>query len=148
MGEHWTIVGVGNLHRGDDAAGPTVAARFAGTPGVRVVINHGDPFAMVDVLAGSHAVVIVDATRGAGAPGTLTVIEAAGNRLPVRVGASSHGFGAAAVLELADALGTIPDRVVFVGIEGEDFDGAALSPRVAAALDDALAAVAGVIDGA
>jgi len=45
-------------------------------------------------------------------------------------------------------LGALPDRVVVVGIEGERFEGTELSAAVAAAVDDAVAAVEAVVSHA
>ena len=58
------------------------------------------------------------------------------------------GFGAEAAIELAAALAPLPERVVVVGIEGACFEGDGLSAPVAAAIDGAVAAVAGVIRNA
>lgn len=148
MAERWTVVGIGSPLRGDDAVGLVVASRLADRPGLDVVLNHGDPFGIVDVFAAHSRVIVVDATRGAGDPGTVTVIRTEDHRLPVRVGASSHGFGAAASLDLAVALGTVPERVVFVGIEAETLEGEALSPAVEAAVEDAVRAIVEVLDHA
>ena len=148
MDERWTVVGIGSPLRGDDAVGLAVAARLEGRPGLHVVFNQGDPFGIVDVFAANSRVIVVDATRGAGDPGTVTVIATEDHRLPVRVGASSHGFGAPASFDLAVALGMVPERVVFVGIEAATMEGETLSPPVEAAIADALRAVAEVIDGA
>jgi hypothetical protein len=50
-------------------------------------------------------------------------------------GISTHGFGPAAAVELARALGLLPRRSVVYAIEGTSFEaGAPLSPPVAAAV--------------
>jgi hydrogenase maturation protease len=117
-------------------------------PGIQHVIDDGDPFE-VAVLSGTRHVLLVDATHGGGTPGAVTVWEPepGGVRRP-QIGASSHGFGADAALELAAALGTLPDRVVVVGVEGERFEGTELSEAVAAAVDEAVAAVEAVVSHA
>jgi hydrogenase maturation protease len=142
----WTVVGLGNPLRGDDAIGAEVAARTRDLPGVARVVEHADPLDLVDLLHDSRPLVLVDATLGGGAPGAVTVWEPAGDGLPrPRVGASSHGFGAETAVELAVALGARPGRLVFVGVEAERFDGDGLSLSVAGAVDAAVAAVAGVV---
>lgn len=132
--------------RGDDGVGAVVAARVRGMPGIGHVIGDGDPFEVAELLSGPHNVLLVDATRGGGDPGAVTVWEP---KVSVesrsRVGASTHGFGAESAIELAAALGDLPDRVVVVGVEGAHFEGEALSPPVAAAVDRAVAAVVEVV---
>lgn len=149
MGEHWTVIGIGNPMRGDDGVGAAVAERVRGMPGVGMVIGDGDPFRVADLLSGPHNVLLIDATRGGGEPGAVTVWEPSVQPMGRgRVGTSSHGFGADAAIELASALAPLPDRVVVVGIEGAEFEGEGLSAPVAAALDRAVAAVAGVVGDA
>jgi hydrogenase maturation protease len=146
VAEAWTVIAVGNSLRGDDGVGTAVAKRVRGMPGVAHVIDDGDPFEVADLLRGARHVLLLDATRGGGAPGEVSVWEPVpGGAKRARIGASSHGFGADAAIELAAALGSLPDRVVVVGVEGERFEGAELSPPVAAAVERAVAAVEAVV---
>jgi hydrogenase maturation protease len=149
VGDHWTVIGIGNPLRGDDGVGAAVAERVRGMPGIDKVIGDGDPFQVADLLSGPHNVLLIDATRGGGEPGAITVWEPSIQPLGRgRVGASSHGFGADSAIELASALAPLPDRVVVVGIDGAAFEGEGLSAPVVAALDKAVAAVAGVVGDA
>lgn len=146
MAEPWTVIGIGNSLRGDDGVGTAVAERVRGMPGIERVIGDGDPFEVADLLSGPHNVLLIDATRGGGEPGAITVWEpAVSSSARPRVGASSHGFGAEAAIELAAALGQLPQRVVVVGVEGACFEGGGLSAPVAAAIERAAAAVAEVV---
>jgi hydrogenase maturation protease len=146
VAEGWTVVGLGNPLRGDDGVGTAVAARTRHLPGVERVVEGIDPLDLVDLLHESHPLVLIDATQGGGAPGTVTVWDPRAQGLPrPRVGASSHGFGAENAVELAVALGARPRRVVFVGIEAERFDAAGLSAAVEAAVESAVAGVAKVV---
>jgi hydrogenase maturation protease len=143
------VVGLGNRDRGDDGAGPEVAARLTGAlPGVRVV-EHEDPTTLMDLWDGTDLVVIVDAVRSGHRPGTLVVVEAGGDAgpLPAEPWAptgrgGTHALGLAAVLELARALDRLPRRVVVVGIEvAEVGHGAPMCAEVAAAVPAAVEAV-------
>jgi len=59
-----------------------------------------------------------------------------GNPVPLRSQNSTHGFGVFEALELARILGTIPDRLTVIGIEGLDFSpGAELSPKLEQAVE-------------
>lgn len=146
MAEPWTVIGIGNPMRGDDGVGAVVAARVRGMPGIDHVIGDGDPFEVAELLSGPHNVLLIDATRGNGDPGAVTVWEPRVAVAPrSRVGASTHGFGAESAIELAAALGNLPERVVVVGVEGAWFEGEELSDPVTAALERAVAAVAEVV---
>lgn len=125
------VIGVGNPDRGDDGAGPEVAARL-GAQGVRIVEHGGDGLALIELWEGHSAVVIVDAMVTGARPGTIRRFDAAAGPLPREAFAvSSHAFGLAEAVETARALGRLPETVVVYGIEGESFTlGAGLSGRV------------------
>lgn len=146
------VIGIGNADRGDDAAGLLVAQRLAARrpPGVVVVESGGEAGALLDAWRGTDFVVVVDATSGAGRPGSVHRYEADARPLPASFGhASTHSLGLAAAVELARALGELPPRLVVVGIEGHDFGaGAALSPEVRQGLDRAFELVRGELDAA
>ncbi len=134
------VVALGSDH-GDDRAGWD-AARLAAPrlpPGADVVLT-GDPLAVLEGRA--DALVVVDACRGAGPPGSVHRFDWPAPGL-ARVGAvSSHGVGVAAALDLAAALGRLPPRVVVFAVEaGAGGPGGGLSPAVAAAVPALAAAV-------
>jgi hydrogenase maturation protease len=141
------LVGLGSPDRGDDAVGPAVARAVAalGLPGVRVV-EHEDPTALVDLWTGRALAVVVDAVCSGAAPGSLVVLETGTDdlRLPESAWAATgrggtHGFGLAAAVELARALGRLPRRMVVVGVEATRFDhGEPLSEPVARAVGRAV----------
>jgi hydrogenase maturation protease len=139
------VVGLGQRDRGDDAAGPAIAARVGelGLPGVRV-IEQADPAGLLDAWAGGRLVVVADAVRSGRPPGTVHILHAAHGPPPAWAGlAGTHAFGLAEAVELARALGRLPPELVIVGIEAEHFRfGEPMSPPVAGALDTAARAVA------
>lgn len=139
------VVGLGNDQRGDDGAGLEAARRLApllnGTADVRA--HSGEPIDLIDMWAGRELVVLVDACPPAGRPGRVHRFERGCDPLPARgLGASSHAFDLAVVLDLADALGRMPDRLVVLAVEGERFAlGAPRSAAVDGALDEVIARV-------
>jgi hydrogenase maturation protease len=151
------VVGLGSPDRGDDAVGVVVARAVAASrlPGVDV-LTHEDPTDLVELWSGRELVVVVDAVRSGGEPGTVVLLEtgAAGERLPESAWGSTgrggtHAFGLASAVELARALRRLPGRVALVGVEAESFDhGAPLSPAVAAAVPTAVDCVLTVLQGA
>ena len=102
------LIGIGTRHRGDDAAGPEVA-RLARRmlPGAVVVEERDADVAwLLAGMEGAAAIYLVDACVAGGAPGTVYRFDAAAGPLPADVfGLSTHGFGLAAAIELARALG-------------------------------------------
>jgi len=150
------VVGVGNPDRGDDAAGPVVAARVAalGLPGMDVV-EQTDPVGLLTLLDRAadrdldhDVVVVVDAVAPAGRPGRIHVhrLDQAGVAPGSGGTSGSHGLDVADVVALARALGRCPQTVVLVGVEGECFEaGRPLSGPVSAALPAAVEATVAAV---
>ena len=132
------MVGVGNAWAGDDAAGLLVAriVREGAPAGVTVLEHEGEPTALLDTWEGARLAVVVDATLGGGPPGDVQVLDATRAPLPASfTGTSTHAFGLAGAIELARAMGRLPQRLLVVGIEGERFEaGGRPGPAVTAAL--------------
>ncbi len=140
------VIAVGNPLRADDGAGVAVLRRLAGRvpAGVRLVELGGEPAELLDAWEGLGAVIVVDALRGGGVPGTVRRFDASSDPLPARcASASTHGLGVGEALELGRALGRLPGRVVIVGIEVADGHtvGGELSRPVQDAIEDAVARV-------
>jgi hydrogenase maturation protease len=134
------VVAIGNPDRGDDGVGALVATELAGRlpPEVALVARRGDILALVEDWRGFDAVVCVDAAAPIEAPGRIHRIDAGADELPRGASlASSHGFGLAEALALADALQSRPETVIVYAIEGGCFaGGAAMTPEVAAAASE------------
>ena len=131
------VFGIGNPSRRDDGVGVWVAralaARLDDRADVRVLGDDG--FALVDALAGTRAALLVDAVQSGAAPGTVHRFDALAGPLPAALlRCSTHVLGVAEAVELARALGQLPEWLEVYGIEGADFGiGEGLSPPVAAA---------------
>jgi hydrogenase maturation protease len=133
------VIGVGNPDRGDDGAGREVARRLRshGAPSDEVRECTGDATALMAAWAGFEDVVLVDACRGAGLPGSVHLFDPeAAERNAILRHASTHSFGVAAALSLSRVLGTLPDRLIIYGIEARDAGpGAGLTPEVERAVE-------------
>jgi hydrogenase maturation protease len=149
------VAGIGNIFRGDDGFGAEVIkqlARKSLAEGVQLIDfgtrGHDLAYALQD---GYDAVVLVDAIRGDGSPGTLRVIEPTAGELTSRQTlVETHGVDLPAVFRLVDAMGGVMPPLRLVGCEpadlGSDDDGAfGLSEPVAAAVDRAAELVEAVI---
>jgi hydrogenase maturation protease len=127
------VIGVGNAWRNDDAAGLEVARLLAGRlEGVEVLEREGEPTSLIDAWEGAEAVWLADAVSSGAEPGTIHRHDASAEALPARLyDTSTHHFGLAEAVELARALGRLPERAIVFGIEGASFDtGETLSPEV------------------
>jgi hydrogenase maturation protease len=143
------VASLGNEYRRDDGAGQVVAAGAVDrVTGVRDVGPQVDPLALLGRWDGSDLAIVIDATRGAGTPGEVRVVDLA--TTDEHPGATStHGISLSGALRLARAVGQAPTRVVVVGIEGGDFGkGKGLSPAVAAAVPAAIGKVVELIEEA
>jgi hydrogenase maturation protease len=138
------VIGVGNRDRGDDGIGPVVADRVAALAPDGVVVATASPDQLIDVWGRAQVVVMVDAIRGEGPPGTVRVFT--DGEIPgATASVSSHGIGIPEAIDLAAALDRLPERLVVVGVTGEEFDGTGLSPPVERAVDEAVDAVMEVV---
>ena len=109
-----------------------------------MVEHEGEPTALLDVWDGADALWLVDAVSSGSVPGTVHRLDTSTEPLPAALfRASSHLVGLGEAVELARALGRLPPRVVFYGIEGERFEaGDTVSPTVASAVTRAAEALA------
>jgi len=142
------IIGVGNEWASDDGVGPEVVRRVLqawtarGRNATREVgfrVMARPDLSLLDLMAETDHLVIVDAVVGGAEPGTL-------HRQAWRPGmmaskgverASSHGLGVEELLQMAAALGKLPGRVELWGIEIASAEpGQGLTPAVARAVDD------------
>ncbi len=135
------VIGIGNAWRRDDGAGLLVARLLRGTlTGAEVLEREGEPAGLIDAWDGATSLWLVDAVSSGSPAGTVHRIDLAEEELPPELfRASTHHLGLAEAVELARALGRLPQRVVFYGIEGASFEaGEGVTPGV----EDAVTRVA------
>ena len=121
------VAAVGSEFRGDDAAGPAVLDRVGELKGVDMLGALASPLDLLGAWDGADLAIVVDAVEGIDAPGGVCIIDvdmasAPGVSGRTRSNASSHGLGVIDALRIAGAMGTAPERVLLVGVSGEDFD--------------------------
>lgn len=143
------VLGIGNRFRSDDGVGPAVADRLRAL-GIPAGERSGEGAELIEAWQGHDAVIVVDACQSGAPPGTVLRIDAAAEPLPTGLFRySSHLFGLAEAVETARALGRLPGRLVVYGVEGAAFGfGDALTPAVAAAVDEVVRRVAAEVRAA
>ena len=125
------IAACGNMLAGDDAFGPLVARELMRhkLEGVEVVDLGMRPAGLLDHLPGRRAVIIVDAAVSPGTtPGVLIEMDffapppAHRPALCADRATSTHALSIAGQLELAQALGLLPDTVRLLALIVEKID--------------------------
>ncbi|MGH1478629.1 MAG: hydrogenase maturation protease [Geminicoccales bacterium] len=138
------IIGVGNPDRGDDGAGRAVIRALRARIGARadndtptLIEQSGESTLLIEAMQGFSNVVIIDAADFGAMPGSHRRFDVGEAALPSNLtGMSSHGFGVPQAIELARALGTLPERCTVYAIQAVSFEaGEPLSPAVATATD-------------
>lgn len=139
------VIGVGNEFRGDDGAGLAVARRLSETalPGIEVIEASSEGGRLIETWSGFDSVVLIDAMRSGGPPGTLRRIDVSTESVPAYFRhRSTHAIGVLDAVELARAMDRLPRSVVLYGIEGIDYTaGTELSSEVRRAVEEAADAI-------
>ena len=109
--------------------------------------REGEPTGLIDAWEGAGAVWLVDAVSSGAQPGTVHRHDASSVSLPAALfDTSTHHMGLAEAVELARALGRLPQTTIVYGIEGANFDtGETLSSAVEAAAARVADAVRGEV---
>ncbi len=134
------VAGVGNLLMGDDGAGVHAARMLEAEAEPRSfdVIDAGTSLAdIVGLLARYDRLILVDAVRGGGSPGTVYEIEVRdpGDLRREQAPVSLHEMGVGDALRQAALMGIQPREVWIVGVEPGRVDwGIGLTAEVEAAL--------------
>jgi hydrogenase maturation protease len=150
------VAGVGNAWLQDDAFGGECARRLEaqGVPsGVTVMdFGTGGLDLAYEIMRGYDALVLLDASRQGGEPGTLYVLEPSMEELsgPIEDGdvINPHGMDPQTVLRFVGAIGGFSGRVVVIGCEPGEVDdvGLGLTPAIETAVERALQLVGETID--
>jgi hydrogenase maturation protease len=137
--------------RGDDGVGPRVVERLraeALAADVELRDLHAPGIDLLLYLDGVDTLIVVDACATTDAPGTVcTLDKEALFALPIEPGANAHQPSLLDTLRLARTLASEPRRVFLVGVAARGFElGAAITPEVEAAVEEAVRAVLQVVD--
>ncbi len=128
------VIGLGSDLRGDDGVGLVIARKLHDQvpPGIEVIEHLGDGLSLIPAWHGWESVIIVDAAKSGAAPGTIHRFDALSAPLQTQLSnTTSHAFGLAEAIELAQQLDQLPESLVIYGIEGKSFDlGTKLSAEV------------------
>ena len=151
LGQRILVLGLGNVLLQDEGLGvraverlqercalpPQVVALDGGTLGLDLLPHLGEA---------TH-LLMLDAVQADLAPGSLVRLEGDEIRIAMAHKMSLHQVGLEELLAVAAFQGSLPEERVLLGLEPASLDwGTELSPTVAAALDDLVAAATAQLD--
>lgn len=135
------VLGLGNVVCSDDGAG--IAAvhdllrRYDLPEGVVAVDGGTLGLSLLPLVDSADQVILLDAIRADGPPGTLVEIEGEEVGPAVYERLSTHQIGVADLLAGASLLDRYPDRVLLIGVVPESLElGLGRTPRVEARIPD------------
>lgn len=137
------IVGLGNSFAGDDAVGNLVARKLCAYSSAHICIVEGGlaGLNLLHDMEGIDKLILIDGVHSQSKAGTIfrfTIpqdLEKIGKLAWNTPASSTHSFGLAEALTLAQTLEVLPPHVVIFGIElGQSLRGHALSPMVSKAM--------------
>lgn len=145
------VIGLGNEHRHDDRCGLEVVRRLGARrhEGLRLVEAPRDAARMLHLWEGADDVIVIDAMRGNGPPGSVRRFEIGrGDRFGSTPSTSTHGLGLGEAVEIARSLGRLPRRLAVIGIEAAELSiGDGLTPEVEKAVALVVEEVARAAEG-
>jgi len=123
MSEKTLIIGVGNLYRGDDAAGLMVSRSIQGKLDADIIEHDGEVTSLMDVMRGRKSVIIIDAVCSGANVGEILEYDLNKISLPdIFAKSSTHSFGISEAVELIKVIDVLPEKLIFYGVEGKYFD--------------------------
>ncbi|MFH1140997.1 MAG: HyaD/HybD family hydrogenase maturation endopeptidase [Chloroflexota bacterium] len=141
------ILGVGNVLLRDEGVGVRVVEAMEGMklPGNVELLDGGTAsLGLLDSLANRDRLVVIDAVRGGGEPGTVYRLSPKDMAMQAQAITSLHQVGLLEALALAEGLGCAPREVTIFGIEPKEISwGLELTPQVAAAVPGVIELVLG-----
>jgi hydrogenase maturation protease len=145
------VLGLGNLMRTDDGVGVHAIGKLLASnllpPGVEVIEGGTLGLDLLPRIEGVSHLLAIDAVDFGAPPGALSRFAGA-ELATLPAGKSIHLLGFSDLVAALRLLGRAPREVVLLGVQPESTDwGVTLSHRVAAVLDDLLAAALAEIHG-
>ncbi|MES0350490.1 MAG: HyaD/HybD family hydrogenase maturation endopeptidase [Desulfobacteria bacterium] len=130
------VLGVGNLLLSDEGVGVHVANKLMEMdlpPEVDVVEGGTDGFRLMNVVTGASRLIVVDAVKGGGPPGSIYRFDIEdAPTYPDEYKTSVHQIGILEVVHLSELIGEAPETTI-IGVEPKSLDmGMELSPEVEA----------------
>lgn len=135
------VVGIGNPNFKDDGVGLKIAEQLEGMVDTVMLLNIS--FQIIDSILGYDRAVIVDGVKAGGEPGTI--LEFTTDYWNNIYASGTHNFSIFEILRIGYSLfpDEMPKEIKIIGVEVEDVDilSRECSPKVAAAIPEAVAKI-------
>src|SRR5713226_4196460 len=118
------VIGIGNEYRSDDGVGLVVARelRAKNLPDMLIIECNGDGAALIEAWEAASTVILIDAASSGAKPGTIYRFDASAQSIPIGFSfLSTHAFGVAEAIGLAQALQQLPPCLIVYAVEGKNF---------------------------
>ena len=139
------VLGIGNPLRRDDGLGISVITQMQGDDkyaGVEIIDGGTAPDLLSLLNENVRKLIIVDALRGDGPPGTIYRLEINESNIPDDSPPSLHGLGVLDSLKMMQKLGIKAPEIVIIGVEPADTsNGLHLTPEIADILPRVFSAI-------
>ena len=140
------VLGIGNILLHDEGIGvlaiEELEQRFSFPAGVELVDGGTCGMELRDLLCDLEQLIIIDAMKNGGRPGTAYRLDEEGVPAHFRARISPHQLGISDLLATLTLTDSLPSRLVLFGVEPENLGtGLGLSPVVAMGLERVVAAV-------
>jgi hydrogenase maturation protease len=134
------VIGLGNEFRGDDFVGLFIARKIRNKKksGIRVIDGVSDGTTLIECWQQARIAVLIDCVTSGAAPGKIHRFDALAETIPEKIFPvySTHAFSITEAVELARAIGQLPEHLLVYGVEGRNFEtGADMSAEVKAAAE-------------
>ena len=148
------LIGIGQPLRGDDGIGPESVRRWssdysstAKDPRIQILCLETPGLGLLDYFEDADSAILVDAVSTGRPAGTVQVFDPIPNSGLSAAEKTAHGFGIAETISVARKAGAhLPQRLVLVGIEGEQYElGRGVSDSVLAALPAAAGTIQEIV---
>lgn len=147
------VLGLGNPLLRDDAVGILVAERLkpmlADHANIEVDVDYWGGLRLMERMAGYERAIVIDAIMSGAEPGTVHVLTP--GELPTQRSASAHDVNLVTAIQFGRQAGIVlpaNEQIILIGIEAvETIEfGEELTPKVAAAIPDAVEVVLRLLD--
>ena len=133
------IWGVGNKFRSDDSVALKICDKLKNKFSSNVKVNkyHGDILNLLNAWNLEADVYLIDAIKTGEPLGTVHFYKEDEIKPICETSTSTHGLGAAILIEMAKSLDLMPHQLYVCGVEAESFElGVDLSPSVEKGMDE------------
>lgn len=137
-----TVLGIGNILLRDDGVGiralEALRRDFSFGGNVTLIDGGTTIFHNMGIFAGAEKMIVFDAVKLDGPPGTVYAFNSDEYRVKMPRKATSHDVGVLNTLSMMELIGQKPPEVIIIGVQPKEYDtwSEELTPEVTAAIPE------------